>query len=93
MLTLVWFIGEPPVIKAVFPAPVYYAGILAWAFGNFVVVYMMVVSVRISRRPELLITALVAPLYWIMMSIAATKAAVQLVVAPSFWEKTTHGLS
>jgi hypothetical protein len=92
-MTLAWFIGEPAVIKDLFPAPIYYASVLAWALGNFVVVYMMVVSARISRRPELLVTALVAPLYWIMMSIAAIKAAVQLVVAPSFWEKTTHGLS
>ena len=27
-----------------------------------------------------------------MMSIAAVKAMWQLVVTPSFWEKTTHGL-
>jgi hypothetical protein len=27
-----------------------------------------------------------------MMSIAAVKAIWQLVVIPSFWEKTTHGL-
>ncbi len=93
LMTVTWFVGQPAVIKDLFPAPVYYAGILAWALGNFVVVYMMVVSARISRRPELLVSALLAPLYWIMMSIAATKAAIQLVIAPSFWEKTTHGLS
>jgi cellulose synthase/poly-beta-1,6-N-acetylglucosamine synthase-like glycosyltransferase len=93
LMTLVWFVGHPVVVRDLFPAPVYYAGLLAWALGNFVVVYLMVVSVRRSRRPELLVTALVAPLYWIMMSIAAVKAAVQLLVAPSFWEKTTHGLS
>jgi hypothetical protein len=27
-----------------------------------------------------------------MMSIAATKAVIQLVFAPNFWEKTVHGL-
>jgi glycosyltransferase XagB len=27
-----------------------------------------------------------------MMSIAAAKALWQLVITPSFWEKTTHGL-
>jgi len=32
------------------------------------------------------------PLYWVMMSMAATKAFVQLVGAPTFWEKTVHGL-
>jgi hypothetical protein len=26
------------------------------------------------------------------MSLAVTKAAIQLVTAPSFWEKTVHGL-
>lgn len=92
VMTLVWFIGHPVAIRELFPAPIYYAGVACWAIGSFVVVYMMVVSVRIARRPELLITALVAPVYWIMMSIAAVKAAVQLVTAPSFWEKTTHGL-
>jgi hypothetical protein len=33
-----------------------------------------------------------APAYWAMMSIAAIKAAVQLLVTPTFWEKTAHGL-
>jgi len=32
------------------------------------------------------------PIYWVMMSIAAVKAMWQLVVTPSFWEKTAHGL-
>jgi hypothetical protein len=32
------------------------------------------------------------PLYWVLMALAATKAVVQLVRQPSYWEKTTHGL-
>jgi hypothetical protein len=35
---------------------------------------------------------LLAPVYWGMMSLAAIKAFVQLLYAPTFWEKTTHGL-
>ena len=31
-------------------------------------------------------------IYWAMMSIAAVKAMWQLVMTPSFWEKTAHGL-
>jgi glycosyltransferase XagB len=38
------------------------------------------------------IAALLSPVYWVMMSIAAVKALIQLVHAPSFWEKTSHGL-
>ena len=33
-----------------------------------------------------------SPIYWAMMSIAAIRALVQLLVAPSFWEKSVHGL-
>ena len=41
---------------------------------------------------ELLVPALLVPLYWVMMSMAAVKALSQLVGAPNFWEKTVHGL-
>jgi hypothetical protein len=50
------------------------------------------VAARQHGRPELVIAAVLSPLYWVMMSIAALKAFIQLLTAPSFWEKTTHGL-
>ena len=40
----------------------------------------------------LVLAAVLVPVYWVMMSIAAVKAMWQLVVTPSFWEKTAHGL-
>ncbi len=49
-------------------------------------------SCRVGKRGELLIPALLVPLYWVMMSMAAVKALSQLVGAPTFWEKTVHGL-
>ena len=36
--------------------------------------------------------ALLVPVYWVMMSMAAVKALFQVVVRPAFWEKTVHGL-
>ena len=36
---------------------------------------------------------LLTPLYWLMMSWAAYKAAAQLIVKPHYWEKTEHGLT
>jgi hypothetical protein len=44
------------------------------------------------KRFELLWAALLVPLYWVMMAVAAIKAFWQLVATPSFWEKTVHGL-
>jgi cellulose synthase/poly-beta-1,6-N-acetylglucosamine synthase-like glycosyltransferase len=92
LLTVVWFIAHPPFELAVFPAPVYYTGLICWAFGNFAVAYITLVTCRVIKRPELLFAALTIPLYWVMMALAAAKAAIQLVFAPTFWEKTVHGL-
>jgi cellulose synthase/poly-beta-1,6-N-acetylglucosamine synthase-like glycosyltransferase len=91
-LTIVWFVAHPTLIRAIFPAPVFYTGLLCWSLGNFAIAYMTVISCRMIKRVELLWSALLVPLYWVMMSIAATKALIQLVSAPTFWEKTAHGL-
>ena len=92
-LTLLWFAGKPAFIEALFPGPVLYAGLLCFAVGNFSMVYLNLISVRADRRPELLGAALLTPVYWLMMSLAGIKAVVQLLLMPSYWEKTAHGLS
>jgi cellulose synthase/poly-beta-1,6-N-acetylglucosamine synthase-like glycosyltransferase len=92
LMTILWFVAHPPFIEAIFPAPIYYLGLLSWSVGNFLLVYVTVMSVRIADRGELLIPALLVPVYWVMMSIAAVKAFGQLVRSPNFWEKTVHGL-
>lgn len=51
--------------------------------------------VGLARR-KLLSSAwvlLTIPLYWILLSFAAWRAAIQLVIAPHLWEKTEHGLA
>ena len=91
-MTLIWFIGHPHFIKAIFPAPVFYVSIGCWSLGNFAITYLTVLTARVEKRYDLLWAALLAPIYWVMMSIAAAKAVLQLVLSPSFWEKTVHGL-
>jgi glycosyltransferase XagB len=92
LMTILWFVAHPAFIQQIFPAPIYYLGLVSWAFGNFLLVYVTVMSVRVAKKGELLIPALLVPLYWVMMSMAAVKALFQLVGAPNFWEKTVHGL-
>lgn len=36
---------------------------------------------------------LLMPLYWVLLSFAAWRGAIQLVIAPHLWEKTEHGLA
>jgi glycosyltransferase XagB len=92
LMTIVWFIAHPPFIEAIFPAPIYYLSLASWAFGNFLLVYVTVMSCRIGHRGRLLVPALLVPIYWVMMSLAAVKALFQLFRTPTFWEKTVHGL-
>lgn len=92
VMTVIWFIGHPNFIKATFPAPVFYVGLLCWSLGNFAIAYLTVITCRTIKRVELFWAAVLVPLYWVMMSIAAAKAVLQLLLAPTFWEKTRHGL-
>jgi cellulose synthase/poly-beta-1,6-N-acetylglucosamine synthase-like glycosyltransferase len=92
LLTLLWFTGKPQFIPTLFPSWIYFPGLFCMVLGNFMVFYISVISIRVSGYPNLLGAVLLSPLYWAMMSIAAVKAFLQLVIAPWFWEKTTHGL-
>ena len=74
------------------PALPYHAALVSLLLGNAAIVYMGVVAARADRKPQLAGASLLAPLYWILMAIAAVKAFVQLVFYPSYWEKTHHGL-
>jgi cellulose synthase/poly-beta-1,6-N-acetylglucosamine synthase-like glycosyltransferase len=91
-MTILWFVAHPLFMKEIFPAPVYYVGLVLWAFGNFLLWYLTVLTARHTRPVGLVLAAVIVPVYWMMMSIAAVKAMWQLVVTPSFWEKTAHGL-
>jgi cellulose synthase/poly-beta-1,6-N-acetylglucosamine synthase-like glycosyltransferase len=91
-MTALWFIGHPEFILRIFPAPVYYLGLACWAFGNFLLGYLTLLSCRVIGRGDFLWAAMAVPLYWVMMSVAAAKAVWQLIGRPAFWEKTAHGL-
>jgi glycosyltransferase XagB len=92
LLTIVWFVAQPELVKQIFPAPVYYVGLALWAFGNFLLWYLTVLTARHTKKEGLVLAGVLVPVYWVMMSIASLKALWQLVTTPSFWEKTTHGL-
>jgi cellulose synthase/poly-beta-1,6-N-acetylglucosamine synthase-like glycosyltransferase len=92
LLTLLWFAGHPHFIKDLFPAPLFYPALLCWVFGNFLVAYLTILTCRAIGRSDLLFAALLVPIYWVMMAVAAIKAFWQLMASPAFWEKTAHGL-
>lgn len=91
-LTIVWFLVRPGIIQAVFPDWVYYPSMLCLIVGNFLAYYGGLVTLRVTGRAELLKAALLLPLYWILMSVGAIRAFLQLLISPFVWEKTVHGL-
>lgn len=90
--TVVWFAGRPDFMLSLFEGWIYYVGVLCLVFGNFLYIYASMISAREFGSPALVFAAMLSPIYWAMMSVAAIKASVQLLHAPSFWEKTVHGL-
>ncbi|ORB25266.1 glycosyltransferase [Mycolicibacterium parafortuitum] len=92
LITVLWFLGQPTLIGAVFPWFIYFPALCALVLGNFATLYMNLITLCEDDRPDLLGPALTVPLFWLMMSIAATKGVYQLIRRPSYWEKTFHGL-
>jgi cellulose synthase/poly-beta-1,6-N-acetylglucosamine synthase-like glycosyltransferase len=92
LMTIWWFVSKPGWIVALFPAPLYCVAVCCLVLGNLTCIYLNVVTARLAGHPELVGTALLTPVYWLMMSVAAVKAAWQLASKPQFWEKTVHGL-
>jgi glycosyltransferase XagB len=71
------------------PLDLAYLAILLLGYGGTIV---LVVAGLIRRRAtRLLGTQLLLPVYWILHSIAALRAAYQLLVRPYFWGQTQHG--
>jgi glycosyltransferase XagB len=93
LITVLWFLGQPAAIGAVFPWYIYFPALVALVLGNFATLYMNVIALREDDRSDLLVPALTVPLFWAMMSVAAAKGTYQLIRNPSYWEKTFHGLT
>ncbi|TLH75018.1 N-acetylglucosaminyltransferase [Mycolicibacterium cosmeticum] len=93
LITVLWFLGQPEVVGAVFPPLVYFPALIALVLGNAATIYMNLVALREDDRSDLLVAAVTVPAFWLMMSIAAAKGVYQIIRNPSYWEKTFHGLA
>jgi hypothetical protein len=92
LMAILWFLAKFNFIQVLFPGWVYYPAMLCMVVGNFMLLYQAVISLRLTGRPDLLTSVFLLPVYWVIMAAAALRAFLQLVTAPTFWEKTVHGL-
>ncbi|WP_303801911.1 glycosyltransferase family 2 protein [Alicyclobacillus macrosporangiidus] len=98
-LTGLWFATHAKWIILLFPGPIYYISLLLLVVGNFYFVYSNCIGMYLAaeaygeRLPFGLVhSAVLAPCYWVLMSLAAYRALYQLMRNPFYWEKTQHGL-
>ena len=80
-------------IKQLFPDWVLYFSTFNFIAGNVLMIYINMLAVFKRKFYELILYAMINPLYWLMHSISAYKGLWQLITKPFYWEKTNHGLS
>lgn len=104
IMVLLWYGWKLHAIPMFFPGIIYYLSAVELYIGNFFFVFsnligMYWIIVEMGNKGQhafsysLIRYALFTPIYWVLMSIAAVKAAWQLITKPFYWEKTTHGLT
>ena len=79
-------------VSHLFPHPFDTLAELSLVVGNLSMIGLNALAVMRRRMFHLLPFALLAPLYWVLHSIAAWRALEQLIRRPFMWEKTPHGL-
>jgi cellulose synthase/poly-beta-1,6-N-acetylglucosamine synthase-like glycosyltransferase len=93
LLLLSWIAGRPWLVTLLFPPVTYYACLIMFLVGTPFSIYVGLLLAQAIGKPHLWWAALLAPIYWVLQSVAALKAFYQLVFRPFYWEKTVHGLS
>ena len=91
-LTTIFFLTKAGVIQDLFPGWVYFLAAAQLFLGNFVFMYLGMAAGARRGYHGLAPYALMLPIYWGLMSLAAWKGFLQLFTNPFYWEKTEHGL-
>lgn len=89
-LTVVYFATRSEAIEALFPPVIMLIGIVSMVLGNLISIYYMLVGAMIQKEYSVVKYMLLVPAYWVLMSVAAWRAFIQLIFKPHYWEKTMH---
>jgi hypothetical protein len=88
----IWFAGplEDPLAATL--SQLACAAAVVMLAGNLLFIAVTLIYGRRPGQRGLVGAALISPLYWLLISLAAVKGIVQLLTKPHYWEKTVHGL-
>jgi glycosyltransferase XagB len=79
-------------ISSLYVGPMLYVGGFTLFIGNFIYAYIFMIGVAERKHWSLVKYAILAPFYWLAISVAAYYALWELIVRPHHWQKTKHGL-
>lgn len=91
-MAAIWFATRSELLAHLFPGFVFVLSALCLFVGNFAFVYASMLGCYRRKYYDLIMDALLSPIYWALMSVGGWRALFQIVVAPYRWEKTRHGL-
>ncbi|WP_284979209.1 glycosyltransferase [Arthrobacter sp. fls2-241-R2A-200] len=89
--TIVTYVGYD-VVGLVLPSWLLVGGVASMLFGNAMMIVVSGVATLRRHGWRIAIFALLNPFYWVLHSVAAWRAAWQMLTSPHKWEKTPHGL-
>ena len=93
IVTLFTIVFPMPELGQFFPVWLLWLALVNFVIGNSTMIYLSMMGPFKRGKFDLLIWALVNPVYWVLHSIAAYKGLWQLLTRPHYWEKTEHGLT
>jgi cellulose synthase/poly-beta-1,6-N-acetylglucosamine synthase-like glycosyltransferase len=95
MMTIAYFVFKPftsHFIESLFLTPIFYMAVISMVIGNFLYMYYYMLGAAKRDEWELVPFALLTPIYWLAMSMAASMATWEFIFKPHYWHKTQHGL-
>lgn len=85
--------GIPILDPTTTPALLLYISAINLFIGNALIMCVNMAGIVPRKYYRLLPYVLLSPVYWLLQSVGAYKALWQLITKPSYWEKTTHGIT
>lgn len=79
-------------IQSLYLAPIFYMAVFAMFIGNFLYMYYYMLGAAKRNQWDLIPYAMLTPVYWLFMSVAAAFALWEFAFKPHYWHKTQHGL-
>ena len=93
-MTIAYFAARPytgAFIQSLYVPPIFYMAAFCLVIGNFLYMYYYMLGAAKRNQWDLIPFALLTPVYWLGMSVAAFYAVWEFIARPHYWHKTRHG--